>query len=813
MDAYQQETHYWPLRCYPRPEYFHTRLKDIFPRFKRLIGAFPKRFHGVTYRQTLDRLQSLVTMFDCDIKFTLHGKEVPPYKEFLYHNPGADEINTEGCKADHKLQLTKAATLENSSLSGHEVKIFFADMKDFNEIVHELKQVPVQKDMSIFLAFDSDLTEIEKESIMSQLESIETKANVVQVSLKRKELMFQISMTLETMLVTGFSLLQEFILNFIGKAPITRGIDTIEELVEESNITVVLATYLYDAQSVIEKDIDNDCDTKDECKKDIFQKTYTRFANCLLFPFLSDKHGVSAETVRHIVEEFDYESKFVGTLTEDLRKRVIDCTHIDGYPRHFMSVRKSVQKLTMDILIQQEGNILNLQKITKTAMSLYTTLEKLLFEVERCLERTITGEFNLTTRVRSIPPQLKKELLRIKHVLMIGNVYDKIAVFVDVESTHGEKATDVETSEARVDDRLNENRKEIDNQSSRESKDRSGFYRKSSVRHNTQQEIKNVLQKYGVTSSNSYVIEYVSNKLPEFARPHHLKHEIEAKNLALKPATDVPGYGTGQPIQTCDLEDQDTFREGTLGCFLSSDSTLYAMTCAHVLFRKGHMQKSSEAYMYSSENPNYLVFLGHNSPSDVIFQSPDAMLVDCALCKVDTYMKHEAIRQLRDTTNKTKPSEYYSGDRKGLVGEHVYKYGAKTGLTYGTIASINLIPKSCSGETDNDYLIWIDSEADTNLSEGGLMAVHEMEGATAVVEETCFAQYGDSGAVVLMTHIDKKTYMKQNEHSTKNLVALSMVSHGDLQMMGKTSKLVMTFQLDKAVSLLENKMNAQLKLE
>ncbi|WAR06977.1 hypothetical protein MAR_016935 [Mya arenaria] len=266
MDAYQQETHYWPLRCYPRPEYFHTRLKDIFPRFKRLIGAFPKRFHGVTYRQTLDRLQSLVTMFDCDIKFTLHGKEVPPYKEFLYHNPGADEINTEGCKADHKLQLTKAATLENSSLSGHEVKIFFADMKDFNEIVHELKQVPVQKDMSIFLAFDSDLTEIEK-------------------------------------------------------------------------------------------------------------------------------------------------------------------------------------------------------------------------EIERCLERTITGEFNLTTRVRSIPPQLKKELLRIKHVLMIGNVYDKIAVFVDVESTHGEKATDVETSEARVDDRLNENRKEIDNQSSRESKDRSGFYRKSSTQH------------------------------------------------------------------------------------------------------------------------------------------------------------------------------------------------------------------------------------------------------------------------------------------------------------------------------------------
>ncbi|XP_052809911.1 uncharacterized protein LOC128238248 isoform X3 [Mya arenaria] len=682
--------------------------------------------------------------------------------------------------------------------------------------------------MSIFLVFDSDLTEIEKNIVLSQLEDVETKGNKVQVS-QRKELMFQISMTLETILVKGFSLLQEFLVNFIRNDQGIQADDTIKKFVEESNITVVLATYLRDAlgpvdHSVTEKDMEIDCNTgvdlelEAETMEDIYGNTYKRFAYCLFYPFLSAKYGLSTETVKHISEEFSFEKKFVETLRERLRKKIIHCISL-GDDIFMKDGLKYVKQLANITLSQQYERIIDLEKITTTARNLFSALEKLLFEVESCLQKTIIGEVQISRRVPTILPLMKKELFRIDHVLMVGTVYDKIAIYVDVKSTRDTTPPDVNTNKLNESAAMNEN--VLDDENGTQAVKTKGFNKRKRKKRSmynkkpltTAQQIMKVLQKYEVTLTSSYVIEYVSNMLSAFA---NAQHKQPAKNLLLKPAPQPPVYGTGQPIQACDLDAEDMFREGTLGCFLSSGETVYAMTCAHVLFRYDQMDAVSQAYMYDAKDPNKLVLLGLNSPLHVIFQTSDAMFVDCALSQVNDDMKQNVNKKLRDTTNKTQSSEYYTGDRKCLLGERVYKYGARTGLTHGTIDSINLTPKSCVDGTDNDYLVWIESATDTTLPEGGLMTVHEVEGATASVEGECFAMNGDSGAVVLMKHFDKISFTTQDKRNTGNLVALSMVSCGDLKLKSdedKTSKLVLTFQLDKAVSLLENKMNVQLKLE
>lgn len=182
---------------------------------------------------------------------------------------------------------------------------------------------------------------------------------------------------------------------------------------------------------------------------------------------------------------------------------------------------------------------------------------------------------------------------------------------------------------------------------------------------------------------NVYAKESIRSTLKRnrFPYPYTIK-TVEAKPRAI--ARDF--YQSGEKLLSPFPDNCNEIREGTLACYIKdSDGNKYGVTCAHVVDPHGRDEHNvyirSQSYLFAHSSSHLTI---HSNRTDMHF-------ADFAAVKVLQENKDTISFHFKDELGHDKIGRIVNAQSSELVGCHVYKYGASTGLTRGIVATNSYI--------------------------------------------------------------------------------------------------------------------------
>lgn len=235
-------------------------------------------------------------------------------------------------------------------------------------------------------------------------------------------------------------------------------------------------------------------------------------------------------------------------------------------------------------------------------------------------------------------------------------------------------------------------------------------------------------------------------------------------------------HENGEEIRCPYAERQTTTRIGTVGAFMSEaedDKTMLAATCAHVV----KPPRSATVYIVEELRA---VELGQTEDDFTIHfaQDPQFSLIDFGVVRVQGEIKEKCMALLKDENGKHRSSIIADAMDCFNVGQRVYKYGAKSYLTKGIVASCDVSVQGSNGE----YLS---------------MMIEPLPGD----ELDKFADNGDSGSVVC------RDSLKSDCTGNEPINVLSMVSSGEYKLRhvdeneNDASNITLAFSMKTALNL------------
>ncbi|WAR25267.1 hypothetical protein MAR_010971, partial [Mya arenaria] len=764
-------------RVYPRVHYFQKRFTDLYPRFRRVVGAFPDAFH---HNVMLSQIKTLNTLFEMPLEVTVTGVESLQYEDYLV-DPSPLENETlavndapgvrvqiccvRGDTADNVIKNLDVVLSEVRGKEKHPGVTFIVISINQSPPTHEGKRI-------MHMAYEHL-----RDQGWNTAHYLTFGVGI--------ELASRISDHLERQLIGGFRLIYDYLGRFVNcdrRQPIP---ETFEEFAKKVDLNNSITSFLCDAFGAgdeTKQEMETEVENPDDQNKSNLAKL---FKCTLIRSYLSQKFPRVYKIVDALMAENQFETRFAVSISnksyEFIKHAIQHCHGRDisqleerrvkkrkGTVKHYLKP-VSYKWLVWKVLGDISKVIHDVEQSCRAAQRFIISMEKMIFEIEGCMEQTITEKFEAQLeKCPEVPPHIREELLRLKSVYSIGTIYNDFVINIKSEQlqregqppeahgqppeahgqspgahgqppgthgqppgahgqspgTHGQPpGTHGQTEEPGVPVQGKQEPMDVDPWSVSNILHSSDYYRK------TVEEITSLMR--GCSPRVPWTIQVVSQSFTNY---------VEFL------------YEQGRSI----FPKNEWRYQGTLGCFvLGSDHKLYALTCAHVVNSDDPGRR-----VWIPDNNNSLKVLG-TWVSDLTVSSgsvENLPLIDIAAVRVEDDLQQDCNPHLLDEDGINCRSKFYDGPHVSLRGKQVFKYSSGSDLTSGIVVSTDLC---LSGpNASNQYLVIVDCE----------------QGRAG---QQPFAVPGDSGAVVCMQRmVSNVVYRDTNE---PRLFALSMINAGDMK--------------------------------
>jgi hypothetical protein len=190
---------------------------------------------------------------------------------------------------------------------------------------------------------------------------------------------------------------------------------------------------------------------------------------------------------------------------------------------------------------------------------------------------------------------------------------------------------------------------------------------------------------------------FVREKLPEDALPpeHVIPKKINGfvtEVIKVREWIDIIGFSDENddkcyPIKVGGIRigNDKELMTGTLGCFcrLSTDNSAVLLSCHHVLFDSG----AAAGAKVGQPRHTTSCCCACNVIGTIVDGDP---VLDCAIARLDTDIKFfSKIKEIKRGDGSVESSGTLSGDENAVLNDEVWKVGARTGLTRGTLAQVS----------------------------------------------------------------------------------------------------------------------------
>lgn len=281
-------------------------------------------------------------------------------------------------------------------------------------------------------------------------------------------------------------------------------------------------------------------------------------------------------------------------------------------------------------------------------------------------------------------------IFSIKGVYGIGTVYGRLEIHIEEEQSQSTAMVNVETEDTtserankKLEEDMSDQKCEQKVQNADSKVDLDSDKRPTPVCDSTKVAM--------AVSDDQTVTEKEKNDLKQkiaFVMKKHNFHYPYTVRYVLKKPVCMNGYFEPGDTLVC-----RSGKSGTLGALLKSKD-LYGVTCAHVVAGCRHIFVEKEG-----KNP-------FSACSSIVKTGEDqCRLIDIAGLKLLTSLQASCEEYLENNEERVTKVDISSGPPENLVQRFVYKYGAKTGLTYGVIISVDY---SIFGPNAEDYVVIVD---------------------------------------------------------------------------------------------------------
>ncbi|XP_052781955.1 uncharacterized protein LOC128218346 [Mya arenaria] len=746
-------------RVYPRVHYFQKRFTSLYPGFRRVVGAFPDAFHD---KVMLSQMETLYTLFRMTLEVTVTGTESLQYEDYLVdpsplENESWAAIGAPGVRV--QICCVRGDTADNV-------------IKNLDVVLSEVRG----KDTflaSTFIAISIDQSPSSHEGIRIMQMAYEHLRDqgwntdhylTFGVGI---ELASRISDHLERQLIGGFRQIYDYLGRFVNCDRRQPNPETIEEFAKKVELNNLITSFLYDAFGAgdeTKQTLETEVENPDEQNKSNLAKL---FKCTLIRSYLAQKFPSVYKIVDTLMTENQIETRVAGSISnkcyEFIKHAIQQCQSRDfsqlkerrakkrkGTVKHYLKP-VSYKWLVWKVLGDISKVIHDVEQSCRAAQRFIISMEKMMFEIEVCMEQTITEKFEAQLeKCPEVPEQIRAELLRLKSVYSIGTIYNDFVINIKSEQlqregqppgahgqppeahgqppgAHGQPPGALgqpEGSGKPVQGK--QEPMDVDPWSVSNILNSSDYYRKAV------EEIRFVMRGCGP----------------------HVRWTMQVVSQTFTPYVRIQ-YEHGRAI----FPKNEWRNQGTLGCFvMSSDSKLYALSCAHVVD-----SDDPERRVWIPDIKGRLRVLG-TWVSDLTVTSgsvENLPLIDFAAVKIEDDLQQDCTRHLRDEDGINCRSTFYDGPHVSLRGKQVFKYGSGSGMTSGIVVSTDLC---LSGPNASEqYLVIVDCEQGR-------------------ADQQPFAVPGDSGAVVCMQRmVSNVVYRDSNE---PRLFVLSMINAGGMKIHG-----------------------------
>lgn len=265
----------------------------------------------------------------------------------------------------------------------------------------------------------------------------------------------------------------------------------------------------------------------------------------------------------------------------------------------------------------------------------------------------------------------------IKEVYGLGTIYNKLEIHIDTELIANVKSED----------------KQLESDPS-QGKASQRTYKKfdNTAKHKKQTEIKTEDKEMLKNLST------VKSEIASIIQMHHFYEPYTVKSILNKPKEMNSTLEPGDKL-LCPTGKPKEFNTGTVGGFvISKDGTLYGLTCAHVI------GQNRKVYIYKDGMCPF-----STRQKTVRTGDDKCKLVDIAAVELITSLQTECKQSLERNFGRVAKVQLAMESPADLIGRYVHKFGAITGVTKGTIMTVDY---SQVGPHAEDYIVVVDTLVD-----------------------------------------------------------------------------------------------------
>ncbi|XP_053391592.1 uncharacterized protein LOC128554339 isoform X2 [Mercenaria mercenaria] len=457
------------LRVFPRVHYFQRRFRDLLPRFKRVIGAFPKGFH---VEEELEEINDLDEKFTKKLNVYVIGHSELEIANVVVSTKPFEIEKISDLKEPPSISLflcyTKTDSLDQTGLKNISSVIdkFFEDFGNGKPHLFEYMFVVIDT-VRNHTDEEQDLFQKEvHEVIHSKLQDtdVHTYQDRIIIGSHDTVLGSKISELLETMLVDGFHKVITFLDRFVRKTKqYNSEIDIIHTDLVVRSIQAFLRDDigLADMRKIAESNTLKETEgvSVDETFLNLLLNKLARLVKCAIVEPCAAKYNIPSWVVNQLLVEIDFEQKLVESVSKNtkhhLRKLNDFCKNFEeilksykrkanmGRGKHGASQHEYFTRLVsykFDFIVYPLQNdmskvISDAEKTMASAERIITIMGKMIFEIEGYLEQTITEKYEPRTPTADVPKDLRNAILELKDVYSTGTVYDVFEIHVREETT------------------------------------------------------------------------------------------------------------------------------------------------------------------------------------------------------------------------------------------------------------------------------------------------------------------------------------------------------------------------------------------
>ncbi|XP_052811090.1 uncharacterized protein LOC128238847 [Mya arenaria] len=723
-------------RVYPRAHYYRRRLLDLFPRFKRVIGAFPSSFHNTG---NLQYLEKLTTIYDMTLEINVIGNE-PLLLDNILVDPVPLKEETFAVIDPAGVKIS-VCFIKWPSIDEHFEKIL-------NQAIDRLKTTRKSGICGsfFFLNVENEAT-TEQQFLLKTfiLGKIEDKEHChVVFDNDGVKVADEISKYLEQDICIGFHKIYDHLRWFYPADKRSSGspLADLEQFIKCHPMHSTMFGFLQDAlkhdsDDVEEMETESELEQAQTDKSSVLTESamqkLARMYKCnVVHNFILQKYPLSTQVCNLMLEEAEFEKRFKESVSENTKsfmmKAADQVLQAKGKPLMHRTLLKKGSKRTFkekeiryDWLVDKvvadiSKLVFDVEKSLESALRYVEIVRKMAYEVEGYLQQA-DENFHLASKAPDVSQELRKALLKLSNVYAVGTMYDEFAVYVRSQTLEsgGEPMTE----------------------------DRSYY-------NAIEREIRSLIKEHNYV--HSYTVKIVTKELQSFVLVQH-EH--------------------GKTIHSPwpDQQARSDLRQGTLGGFAVDEANkLYALTCAHVVNNPNNTNS-----VFVHESGAILRLLGECDPQFSLLDNE--MRIDFAAVKVEESIEPNCIRFLKDEDGMYRVWKVFTGCSEDLRRQQVYKFGGRTQLTCGLIVCVDweLASPNLPGQQN---------------PVASSIVIDTMPGSG---EHVRFAEEGDSGAVACMMQLLSNAMYRDNRQA--RVSALSMIHKGGMQIHGVSAEQTASFDL------------------